>query len=232
MSWLFSRALVEEYSPGTFSDGEPCAQLSVMPTPHKFWRNDKMMEFSDLSRFGLTCAVLTESHGEELLMSFLVGFHVKHLAGRQEEGSQQETCGLKCSGSSGKLSRILSLLKTYQKSQSNRPLKISSKLVIQSAPSICQRKTWVLTTFGKDFGYLHTPTTKANYSAASMQKWNSAKNFTTAFGRPTPTNQEWMMGWPIGWTDLKPLEMVRFREWQRQHSPCCEINNKEEEYAA
>lgn len=26
------------------------------------------------------------------------------------------------------------------------------------------------------------------------------------------------MGWPLGWTDLKPLEMARFREWQRQHS--------------
>lgn len=28
------------------------------------------------------------------------------------------------------------------------------------------------------------------------------------------------MGWPLGWTDLKPLEMDRFREWQQQHSLC------------
>src|SRR6478736_2789723 len=77
MSWLFSQALAEEYSADTCSDGKQYAQLNVMPTPHKFSRNDKMMEFSDLSRFGLTCAVLTESHGEELLMSFLEGFRAR-----------------------------------------------------------------------------------------------------------------------------------------------------------
>jgi len=70
MSWLFSRALVAEYSAGTSLDGEPCAQLNVMPTPHKFSRSDKTMDVSDLSRFGLTCAALTEHHGAELLMSF------------------------------------------------------------------------------------------------------------------------------------------------------------------
>jgi hypothetical protein len=71
MSWLFSQALVEAFSEASSLDGEPCAPLSVMPTLHKFWRNDKTMEFSKLSQFGLTCAVLTEDHGEELLTSFL-----------------------------------------------------------------------------------------------------------------------------------------------------------------
>lgn len=28
----------------------------------------------------------------------------------------------------------------------------------------------------------------------------------------------WLMGWPIGWTDLKPLEMDKFHLWQQQHS--------------
>lgn len=71
MSWLFSQALVEAFSGAGSSDGEPSAPLSVMPTPHKFWRNDKTMEPSKLSQFGLTCAVLTEDRGAELLMSFL-----------------------------------------------------------------------------------------------------------------------------------------------------------------
>ena len=34
---------------------------------------------------------------------------------------------------------------------------------------------------------------------------------------------EWLMGWPIGWTELKPLAMDRFREWQQQHSIFCEV---------
>ena len=28
---------------------------------------------------------------------------------------------------------------------------------------------------------------------------------------------EWLMGWPIGHTDLKPLEMDKFRQWQLSH---------------
>ena len=72
MSWLFSQALVAEYSQGTAWAGAPCAPLSVMPTPHKFWRNDKTLEPSDLSRFGLTCAALTEDRGADLLTWFRV----------------------------------------------------------------------------------------------------------------------------------------------------------------
>lgn len=86
MSWLFSQALAEEYSADTSLAGEQFAQLNMMPTPHKFSRNDKTMEFSSLSRFGLTCAVLTESHGKELLMSFLAGFHARTF---REPGKEQ-----------------------------------------------------------------------------------------------------------------------------------------------
>jgi hypothetical protein len=37
-------------------------------------------------------------------------------------------------------------------------------------------------------------------------------------GRLNPDWVEWLMGWPIGWTDLKPLEMDKFQQWQQQHS--------------
>ena len=37
-------------------------------------------------------------------------------------------------------------------------------------------------------------------------------------GRLNPMWEEWLMAWPIGWTQLKPLAMDRFQEWQRQHS--------------
>ena len=32
-----------------------------------------------------------------------------------------------------------------------------------------------------------------------------------------PELPEWLMGWPIGWTDCEPLEMDRFRAWQQEH---------------
>lgn len=36
-------------------------------------------------------------------------------------------------------------------------------------------------------------------------------------GQLNPEWIEWLMGWPIGWTDLEPLEMGKFREWQLLH---------------
>ena len=32
-------------------------------------------------------------------------------------------------------------------------------------------------------------------------------------GRLNPDWVEWLMGWPIGWTALKPMEMVKFQSW-------------------
>ena len=40
---------------------------------------------------------------------------------------------------------------------------------------------------------------------------------STESGQLNPTWVEWLMGWPLGWTDLKPLETDRFLEWQQQH---------------
>lgn len=37
--------------------------------------------------------------------------------------------------------------------------------------------------------------------------------------RLNPDWVEWLMGWPIGHTDLKPLAMDKYREWQQQHGP-------------
>jgi hypothetical protein len=33
----------------------------------------------------------------------------------------------------------------------------------------------------------------------------------------SPELPEWIMGWPIGWTDLLPLETDRFQQWQQEH---------------
>ena len=39
----------------------------------------------------------------------------------------------------------------------------------------------------------------------------------TKTARLNPNWVEWLMGWPIGWTDLKPLGMDKFRSWRQQH---------------
>lgn len=39
----------------------------------------------------------------------------------------------------------------------------------------------------------------------------------TVGGQLNPDWVEWLMGWPIGWTDLRRLAMDKFRQWRRKH---------------
>ena len=330
MSWLFSRALVAEYSAGTCLDGEPSVPLSVMPTPHKFWRNDKTMEPSQLSRFGLTCAVLTENHGEALLTLFRGAFPAKTFrpqelaAGstgldRGSGGKWQELSvrydldsstwkthqclwvedlpwslvtlpkwGMTRSGAllarqtSGPsisatvsglwptptvhgnhnqpgasknagwgLSSAVKLWTTPSASDSTRGGKITSNMTGTSlAQQINTPERWPTPT-ATDSKRGASPSDKLRKSPglpAAVQMWrtpqasdsNKWSNQSLAErqakgqqirlntqvspdggqgGQLNPEWVEWLMGWPIGWTELKPLAMDKFREWQRQHSP-------------
>lgn len=47
---------------------------------------------------------------------------------------------------------------------------------------------------------------------------NSPSLAYKAGGQLNPNWVEWLMGWPIGLTDLKPLEMDRFQQWLEAHS--------------
>ncbi|HRF71773.1 MAG TPA: hypothetical protein PL117_03295 [Accumulibacter sp.] len=66
------------------------------------------------------------------------------------------------------------------------------------------------------FGLLPTPTAtdgKRTYSSIETH-WSLSDALG---GFPHPATHEWMMGWPIGATDLKPLETDGFRAWLRWH---------------
>jgi hypothetical protein len=77
MSWLFSRALVEEYLGENFSDGEQSALSNGSLIPQAYCAPDKMTDFSRLFQSGMTYKLLTESRGKELLMSYQEAFHAK-----------------------------------------------------------------------------------------------------------------------------------------------------------
>ena len=80
------------------------------------------------------------------------------------------------------------------------------------------------------------PTPQANEDAAGTPKGNMQKMLgnhpdirgTTpeewAGGTLNPTWVEWLMGWPLGWTDLKPLEMDKFQQWQQWHGKFSQNN--------
>jgi len=103
-----------------------------------------------------------------------------------------------------------------------------------------------------------TPTATANMLSPSMQKWPAHRNLwptptahnakegaypsehnrntptlaVQAGGSLNPTWVEWLMGWPLGWTDLGPLEMDRFRKWQESHGKYCEKKSVDKMEAA
>ena len=85
MSWLFSRALVEEYLGENFSDGEQSALSSGNPMPQVYLPPDKTTRFWNLSRYGMTCKPLTEPRGEELLTLFRAGFRARTLVLQEKE---------------------------------------------------------------------------------------------------------------------------------------------------
>jgi len=84
MSWLFSQALVEAYLGDIYLGGEQSALSNGNNTQQAYCAPDKMTDFCRISQFGMMFKPLTESLGEELLMSYLGDFHARILV--QPEG--------------------------------------------------------------------------------------------------------------------------------------------------
>lgn len=276
MSWLFSQALVAEYSAAICWDGAPYAPLSVMPTPHRFWRNDKPMAYSRLSQFGLTCAVLTEDDGEALLTWFLADSHAKTSQRLEMAPALTEHdlgFGEKWHESSARYDLNSSTWKTHlclweedlPWSSVNLP-----KWGMTRSGALFQHPTLERPTSGTEPGLWPTPTRSDGAGGTGNQGRKGGLNLRTAVARtwPTPVASmakgsshaaltrksgadrsndrldhavmasdggqlnpewvEWLMGWPIGWTDLRPLAMDRFQGWQREHLICfTQIGNKD-----
>lgn len=239
MSWLFSRALVEGFSRGTSLAGLPCAQLNVMPTPRKFWRSDKTMESSRLSQFGLTLKHLTARNGEELLMSFLVASRARtyqRQGAATESKEKDRASGSKWQESSARYDLGLHGWKTALCS-SSEVLPWSSVILpkwgMTANGSVYQHPSAERPMSVTASGSLLPTVTRRDFRSDSCspefkQKADSHSRGKTLpwvlGGLLSPEFAEWMMGWPIGWTELKPLEMGKFQEWRRQHSICLKDN--------
>ena len=297
MSWLYSQALVGEYSAGNSSDGEPSAPLNGNHIPQAYCAPDKMTDFSRLSRFGMTYKPLTETRGEELLTLYLEVFHAKTSA--QQEKAQELTesaagCGEKWHASFAKYDPDLSLWKTPQGSllgDSEEFLETWPQWGLMRDGECWEQRTLEQTIRGTGFGLspngvdsFHTPNTtgldggsnsrkalknrqenwptprtrgliggsgskqimqakvssgtmtaqeasamvglkfptpqasdcrnRGNMSNPSIQRRVAigkqimlSQSVDPTSGQLNPTWVEWLMGWPLGWTDLKPLEM-------------------------
>lgn len=236
MSWLFSRALVEEYLQESSSDGARSALSNGSPTPQAFLPSDKMTDFSRPSRFGMTFGHLTDDLGAELLTWFRGGSHVRTLARQERETGSTESAadyGPKWRGSFAKYDPDSCSWKTAQCS-----LLGGSDEFSETWPQ------WGLMLNGESFQHplsglptkenesgLWAPTPTASDHKRSPQKMSYAmRPFTMGqpdtlaqwvvresgleHARLEPSLWEWMMGWAVGWTALKPLETVKFHNAQ------------------
>ena len=221
MSWLFSQALVVEYLGENFSDGEQSAPLNGNLTQPAYCAPDKMTAFSRLSRFGMTFKPLTVSRGEELLMSYLVAFPVRTsapLGGGLALTESAAECGEKWRGSFTKYDPDLRLWKTHQCSLLGdlEPfLETWPQWGLMRDGECWEQQTLAQTIKGTESGLWATPTRcdykgttgTANFESRKRQFNNLTGGEVIGTIYPNPTTYEVMMGWPLGWTDLKPLEM-------------------------
>jgi hypothetical protein len=261
MSWLFSRALVEEFSAATCSGGEPSSQLNVMPTQHKFWHNGKTMDASALSQFGLTLRHLTEGLGRDVLTSYLAAFPARTLV--EPEGVPASMESAADSGSTWRASfakydpSAESLWRTRQCSllgDSDEFSETWPRWGLMRDGECLELTTPELHTSEKESGFwptvrasdgerggrgdliqairgnankhfkMHPTPTASNTKAHHMRGADKGKKREArSYGERGPLNPdwvEWLMGWPVKWTALEPLEMDKYHEWLRQHSIC------------
>ena len=151
-------------------------------------------------------------------ISFAADFPVSHSAQRLAEDGLQSTYGPKCFASCKQPHHDTSLPKTSRKRRSPTRLETSLDLALQRTTVVFQGLTSGQTIKEIVGGLLHTPTRKANFVAPSMMKWPSCRRFVQAFGgrEITPEQFEFLMGLPIGWTELEPSETRSSRKSRKR----------------
>jgi hypothetical protein len=237
MSWLFSQALVEEYLGESFLDGEQSAPLNGKPTQQAYCAPGKMTDFSRLSRFGMTFKPLTESRGQELLTLFREDFLAKTLApqgGGQALMESEAECGEKWRGSFVKYDPNTFLWKTHQCSllgDLEEFLETWPRWGLMRNGECWEAKNLALLIQETEFGLSHPTPLKTDghkflrfrkesvlKSTYGMHRNSIAYWMTVNHGKiPSVEWIYWVMGWPVGWANLKPLEMDKFQLWLQQH---------------
>lgn len=235
MSWLFSRALVEEYLEGTCSDGAPFAPSSGNPTPQAYLPPDKMTAFSRPSQFGMTFAPLTDDLGAGLLTWFLAASRARTSApqeGARDSKASDPASGWKWLESLAKYEPATCSWRTRQCSLLGGLEEFSEtwpKWGSMRDGECLAQEMLAPRTSAKGFGLLPTPTKSWGRRGHGVSNNKDNGRYSPAivdrclalnkeFGWRWPCNMvETMMGWPRGWSALRPLEMPRFREWLRLH---------------
>ena len=213
-------------------DGEQCALWSGTHMPRASWLPAKTTDACLLSRSGMMYKPLTANLGEELLMSYLEGFRAKtsQVQGKEPAltGSEAE-CGDTWQESLAKYDPSSCSWKTahclFQEDLPESSVILPKWGMMQDGE--CWERTMSLPpTKDNEFGLWPTPQ-RVDYKgtsrdsafqqrAAQYNLWSMGqREYSTIY--PSPTAYEAIMGWPMQWTELKPLEMDKFQRWLDLH---------------
>ena len=220
-----------------FSD-IPASVLSRLKiTLGKSCSPDKETESCPSFQSGTTSVPLAGNPGEDLLTSCAGDFPARTSAPPEKGPDSAESApvyGLRWPGSLAKYNHHTSLWKTAQCSLFGGLESFSGTwpgwgMMRDGESSALMPLDFHTTEPG--CGWLPTPTKcdwKETGSIERMaliwenKRYKSQKRLIHHFSSKTGTEMpsEWeeaIMGWPIGWTDLKPLAMDKFRQWLRLH---------------
>lgn len=213
--------------------GEQSVQSNSTHTPEMYLSHGKTTDVSNLSRYGMTCELLTESRGEELLMSFLEGFHAKTSVLQtivQADLMEIEVdYGQKCNELLAKYDPEQRLWKTAQLSLFGGLEEYSGTLprwgimlnggfsalrMLEHDTSENACGSWPTPTKWEE-KYVWSKSLGDHYHGIGWILWNTHNL------QPTPQVYEAMMGWPIGWTGLQDVAMDKFQQWYASHGTSC-----------
>jgi len=232
MSWLYSRALVAEYSEDICLDGAPCALWSGTATPQASWLPAKTTDVCRLSLSGMTFKPLTDDLGEAVLMSYRAAFHAKTLV--LPERAQASTASAPVCGSTWrelwvKWSRDSSSWKTHQ-CLWEEVLPESSVILprwgMMRDGELLELMQSPLPTNERDSGLWPTPqrvdykgtTSNSTFEQrqAQFKFWTDGESLSGTI-YPNPDTYDVLMGWPKGWSASNEPATDKFHKWQHSH---------------
>ncbi len=238
MSWHY----LQELGGGSLEDcctgGERLQPLKSKTTHAEFYCKGKLTESYLNSLSGTTFAPSTENPGEDELTSYQEDFPVRILALPEMSWENEKDWtgtglgyGLKCLGLLAKYDPDTYSWKTVQHSLFGDLEEFSG--IWPRWGSLVNGECWELTTpephtDGTASGSWPTPTKSDATRGPTTPERNALKLggislvsavrhrptiVPQAGGRVNPEWCEWLMGFPMGWTDLQPLEMRKYQEW-------------------
>ena len=108
---------------------------------------------------------------------------------------------------------------TPSSTDSNRGGRMTENMTGQSLVQMVNTRTWptATATAYKGWSPKHNRAESDDRIDYTVERESFQDGQQTPPMRLNPDWVEWLMGWPPGWTDLKPLATDKFREWQQQH---------------